>query len=460
MQSERFGPYRVEGLLGRGVRGERLRATETEQEREVVLDVVPEALSADPGYRERFHRDADLATRLDEPYLVPVHRSGEIGGRLFVERPPAPGRDLAAVLSQEGPLEPLRAVSVVGGVAAALDAAHAAGLVHGDLAASDVLLGDDGSVRLTGLGTPPPAPADPRDDVAALAGLLHECLTGSRPSPADVRPPSALRPGLPPRLDAVVLTGLADDPAERYPSAGELAAAARSAVAERGGPSATAGRRSRRLLPVALAGVTVLAVLALLAVLVLGRPDDDAPTAGAPTADAPTAGAPTTTGPVTTPGAPADPAAEDRLRAIIPPEWTAVDCDTGEPTDDGALAVLGCGSSDSQPGPEDSVFYLYEDPATAADVFLADMERNGVAPLADGEQCPRQQGHGTYSDDGRTGRLACFIDADNDAIMAWTQDDVAAEGWIVIIDGGQPGLDALYEWFTFGEEETAAFLPR
>ena len=137
-----------------------------------------------------------------------------------------------------------------------------------------------------------------------------------------------------------------------------------------------------------------------------------------------------------------------------------MDCDPGEPTGDGALAVLGCGSSSGQPGPEDSVFYLYEDPATAEAVFLADMERNGVAPLAAGEECPQDQGHGTYTDDGRTGRIACWIDADNDAIMAWTQDDVGAEGWVVIIDGGQPGLDALYAWWTFPEEETAAFLPR
>lgn len=452
MQSEQFGPYRVEGLLGRGTRGDRVRATDSDQRR-VVLEVLPEELSADPAYAERFRRDADLAARLDEPHLVPVLRSGELDGRLYAERPPLPGRELAAVLA-EGPLDPARAVSLVGELAAGLDAAHAAGLVHGDLSASAVLLDDDGSVRLTGLGVPSPVPAGPRDDVAALAALLHECLTGSRPSPADVQPPSAVRPGVPPRLDAVVLTGLADDPAERYPSAGQLAAAARSALAGSGGASATPGRRGRRLLPLAVvgvAGIAVLAALALVAVLVLGRTDDD---------PAPTADAPTTTGPATTPGAPADPAAEDRLRGAIPIEFPSIDCETGEPTDDGALAVLGCGPSNGQPGPEDSVFYLYGDTVTAQDVFLADMARNGVAPLPAGASCPAVQGHGFYEDDGRTGRIGCWVDAENNAILSWTQDDIAAQGYVIVIDGGQRGLDVLYAWWSFPENETSDFVVR
>ncbi|WP_409329012.1 serine/threonine-protein kinase [Trujillonella humicola] len=451
MQSESFGPYRLEAPLGRGPTGERHRAVDTDRDRVVVLEVLPEELSADPGYRERFHRDAALAEGLDEASVVPVHRSGELEGRLYVERPLLAGRDLAAVLAEEGPLEPARAVSVVGRVAAGVDAARGAGLAVGDVPAADVLLGADDAVRLTGLGVPSPAPAGPGDDVAGLAGLLHECLTGSRPTSPGVQPPSAARPGLPPRLDAVVLTGLAEDPAERYRSGAELAAAARSALEGSGGATASGGRRGPRPLVAALAGVVALALVAVVLVVVLRVLDDDG---------APARAAPAPTGPVTASPPPADPEAEERLRSIIPPEWIAVDCDPGEPTGDGALAVLGCGSSSGQPGPEDSVFYLYEDPATAEAVFLADMERNGVPPLADGEECPQAQGHGTYTDDDRTGRLACFLTEDNDAIMAWTQDDVGAEGWVVIIDGGQPGLDALWAWFTFDEEETGAFLPR
>ncbi|MGY1743218.1 MULTISPECIES: protein kinase domain-containing protein [unclassified Blastococcus] len=454
MQREQVGPYRVEAVLGEGPRGERLRATDTRDGRAVVLDLLPAALSADPGYRARFAHDAGLAARLDEPDVVPVQRSGELDGRLFLERPLVPGRDLAAVLAEEGALDPARAVSLVGQVARALDTAHAAGLAHGDLTAADVLLtGADGPVAVTGLGVPRPGgePADPRADVAALARLLHECLTGAGPVPGGGGAPPAARPEVPPALDAVVRTGLGEAPGRGYADCGELAAAARAALEEPGGSPPAGGGRNPRPLAIVLAGVAVAAVLALVLVVVLGGSGDEAGSAeGTPTA---------TRLVTTTPSPPPDDEAEDRLRSIIPGDFIAVDCDPGEPTDDGAVAVLGCGSASTQPGPEDSVFYLYEDGATLDEVFLADVERNGVPPLPDGASCPDAQGHGSYAiDDERAGRLACYIDEDNDAIMIWTQDGFAAEALAVIVDGGRPGMQALWDWWLVAEQ--SGFAPR
>ena len=279
MELEQFGPYRIEAMLGRGGMGEVYRAFDTEHDRVVALKVLSEALAADTGYRERFRREAHLAARLNEPHIVPIHRYGEIEGRLFLDMRLVPGRDVAAVLAEEGPMDPARAVSIVSQTARALDSAHADGLVHRDVKPSNVLVtgsGDDEFVYLVDFGiarstsdAAGPAltqtgaalgsfdymaperflekPIDKRVDVYALACVLFESLTGRRPFTGDglatlmyahlntdPQAPSAVRPGLPKKLDEVVLKGLAKDPDERYATCGELAAAARAALRDSG----------------------------------------------------------------------------------------------------------------------------------------------------------------------------------------------------------------------------------
>ncbi|MEX5718971.1 serine/threonine-protein kinase [Geodermatophilus maliterrae] len=279
MELQQFGAYRIEALLGRGGMGEVYRAFDTEHDRTVALKVLSEHLAADQGYRERFRREAHLAARLNEPHIVPIHRYGEIDGRLFLDMRLVPGRDVAAVLAEEGPMDPRRAVSIVSQTARALDAAHADGLVHRDVKPSNVLLtgsGEDEFVYLVDFGiarsttdSQGPSltrtgaalgsfdymaperfleqPIDRRVDVYALACVLFECLTARRPFTGDglatlmyahlnttPQPPSVLRPGVPRALDDVVLKGMAKEPDERYPTCGELAAAARAALAAGG----------------------------------------------------------------------------------------------------------------------------------------------------------------------------------------------------------------------------------
>jgi serine/threonine protein kinase len=279
VESGRFGPYRIEELIGRGGMGEVYRAYDTEHRRTVALKVLSSGLAGDDGYRERFRREAHAAARLSEPHVVPIHRYGEIDGKLFLDMRLVKGVDLGDLLHAHGALEPARAVAVVGQVARALDAAHAEGLVHRDVKPSNVLVtgepgdefvylvdfgiawsaADSEGPSLTQTGSAVGSfdymaperfmerPIDARTDVYSLACVLFECLAGRRPFTGDnlatmmyahlnTAPPpvSALRAGLPGGLDAVVARGLAKDPAARWPSAGAMAAAARAALTSGG----------------------------------------------------------------------------------------------------------------------------------------------------------------------------------------------------------------------------------
>ncbi|MGX5654475.1 DUF6777 domain-containing protein [Geodermatophilus nigrescens] len=272
---ETFGPYQLLDLLGRGAMGEVHRALDTRRGRTVALKRLLPALAHDQHYRARFFRECRDAAVLNEAHVVPIHDFGEVDGRLFLDMRLVEGRDLGEVLAQDGPLSPQIAVAVVEQVAAALDAAHQAGIVHRDVKPSNVLVSgrgpvphcyllDFGIAGMTGAATGAPltgtgdivgsldylAPerltdnaSDPRVDVYSLACLLYEALTGRPPFVAsDVAAlceahlsappprPSETMDSLPASLDEVVARGMSKDPFQRFVSAGALAESARAAL--------------------------------------------------------------------------------------------------------------------------------------------------------------------------------------------------------------------------------------
>jgi hypothetical protein len=260
--------FRLERPLGQGGMAVVYLARDERLGRLVALKVLAPALAADEAFRTRFIGESRAAAAVDHPHIIPVFEAGEAGGVLFIAMRYVPGGDVGSIVRREGPLPPARAAAVVAQVGSALDAAHAAGLVHRDVKpgnmlvdagpgrADHVYLSDFGlskktlaaSVGLTGAGqflgtldyvAPEQIqgrPADGRTDQYGLACTAYELLTGAPPFQreeataviyahlADPPPPvTARRAGLPPGLDQVLARALAKVPADRYSSCQEFA---------------------------------------------------------------------------------------------------------------------------------------------------------------------------------------------------------------------------------------------
>lgn len=292
----------------------------------------------------RFRREAELGARLDHPHVVRVHSADLEADPPWLVQTYLTGGSLDERLKRQGPLPLEEAASIVAKVARGLAHAHAKGVLHRDLKPPNVLFDAEGeprvvdfgvarslregTLRLTATGEVLGSPAymapeqalgekevDARADVHALGALLFACLTGgppfaaramlevieqviSRPAPA----PSASRPGVPPALDAVVLRCMEKDPAARFQTADEVAAALEAWLAP-----AEAPRRTSALVGV-LGALAVAAVGALAVALVArGRRAQEPPPPPPSTSEALVA-SPT----VTAPPAP-----------VIPADWLA-----------------------------------------------------------------------------------------------------------------------------------------
>jgi eukaryotic-like serine/threonine-protein kinase len=274
------GRYQLGSLLGAGGMAQVYLASDRVLERPVAVKVLSPPYAQDPVFVERFRREARAAARLSHPNIVAVFDSGSDADQHFLVMEYVAGESLAQLLARQGRLAPRRAAELAVEVGAALAAAHAQGLVHRDVKPANVLVGEDGRVKvadfgivkaaatatLTGTGTvlgtaaylsPEQAqggPVDARSDLYSLGCVLYELLCGSPPfgSGADSpqvavasrhvhqppEPPSAHNPQVDASLDAVVLTALAKDPAQRYQSAVELLDALERVLA---GDAAAAG---------------------------------------------------------------------------------------------------------------------------------------------------------------------------------------------------------------------------
>lgn len=276
----RFGPYELRSLIGAGTLGEVYRAYDTVKDRLVALKLLRGELDA--SFRQRLWRECRAVTRLQEPHVLPLHDFGEIDGVPFIDMQLVDdGGSLKELLREQGGLEPSRAASITGQVARALDAAHAAGLMHLDVKPENILLTHDHFTYLADFGLAQAAGDDklsrtymaperfttgslgPQTDIYSLACVLYECLTGQPPfegaDPGELRSahllspaprPSIMRRGVGRAFDDIITRGMAKQRSARFASAGELARAASEAVFAAYEPvSAAPGLGGPRALP-------------------------------------------------------------------------------------------------------------------------------------------------------------------------------------------------------------------
>ena len=257
-----FGKYSITRLLGRGGMGEVYEAFDADKNRTVALKILADQYSNDAIFRTRFQRESHAAAVLQEPHVIPIHDWGEIDGSLYIDMRLVQGATLSDLI-ENGPLEPARAVAIrphftsSGVRAAALDAAHAAGLIHRDIKPQNIIVTpadfaylvdfgiaeSQGDSRLTTEGSRIGtmnymAPerftgqaVTSAVDSYSLACVLYEALAGHPPFAGDnlenllaahisAPPPrpSVTNPTVPSTLDDVVTRGMAKDPDDRYGS--------------------------------------------------------------------------------------------------------------------------------------------------------------------------------------------------------------------------------------------------
>ncbi|WP_278262198.1 serine/threonine-protein kinase [Nocardia sp. AG03] len=355
-----FAGFRIERVLGSGGMGSVYAARHPRLPRLVALKLLHSSFAADPLFRGRFEREAELAGRLDHPNIVAIHDRGSADGQLWIAMQYVAGSDADTAL-WAGPLPVERALHIARCTADALDHAHAAGLLHRDVKPANILLREpapgvsaqqvlltdfgiakaiDEATALTQTGSLVATlryaapeqldgrPLGPRSDQYSLACTLFHLLTGQPPYTATsagaligahlmhpVPRVTALRPDLPPAMDAVFARALAKDPAHRLASCAEMVAAASTAlttgvgptvpftgataprfdrsgngsgsVADLGGPRGGSGR-SRRGIVGAGAAAGLAAVLAVAATIALTRDEPGTGTLPPTTTAAPT----------------------------------------------------------------------------------------------------------------------------------------------------------------------------
>jgi serine/threonine protein kinase len=267
-----FAGFRIERTLGHGGMGIVYLARELRLDRDVALKVIRTELAEDDRFRARFREESRTAASIEHPGIVTIFGAGERDGLVYVSMRYVDGRDLGRLISAEGAVPPEAAASLIAQVAEGLDAVHEAGLVHRDVKPANVLVaepgpGDDApTAYLTDFGLAKIAAStsgltatgevigtidymapeqiearrvDARTDVYALGCVLFHALTGEVPFPEREssskmwahlnEPPPALGRGSR-ALDPVIRRAMAKDPADRFPSAGDLGRAAIAAT--------------------------------------------------------------------------------------------------------------------------------------------------------------------------------------------------------------------------------------
>ncbi|NLT05288.1 MAG: serine/threonine protein kinase [Solirubrobacterales bacterium] len=257
------GRYRIERRIGSGGMADVYLAEDTHLGRQVALKVLHRRFAQDAEFVERFRREASAAAGLQHPHVVGVYDRGEHEGTYYIAMEYLRGRTLKEVLSEEAPVDQRRAIDIAVQILAAAGFAHRNGVVHRDFKPHNVILDDQGTVKVTDFGiaragasemtetgsimgtaqylSPEQAQGQevtPRSDIYSIGVMLYELLTGKLPFEGESAvaialkhmsepPPAMSREGLAiePNLEAVVLGALAKEPAARWQSAEDFAAA-------------------------------------------------------------------------------------------------------------------------------------------------------------------------------------------------------------------------------------------
>jgi beta-lactam-binding protein with PASTA domain/tRNA A-37 threonylcarbamoyl transferase component Bud32 len=255
--------YELGDVIGHGGMAEVYLAHDRLLDRRVAVKVLSPQFATDPTNVERFRREAQAAAGLNHPHIVAVYDWGEEDDTSFIVMEYVPGQTLREILQSYGRLGPTDAARIAAEIADALSFAHAHGVVHRDVKPGNVLVTPQGQVKVTDFGIARAEASEPltktgavlgtatyfspeqaqgfkldgRSDVYALGVVLYEMLTGVAPftasSPVSVAykhvretpsPPSSIVPDLPSTMDHIVLTAMAKDVDERYPSAQDMRA--------------------------------------------------------------------------------------------------------------------------------------------------------------------------------------------------------------------------------------------
>ncbi|MCU0499836.1 MAG: protein kinase, partial [Anaerolineae bacterium] len=274
---QQLGNYRIEQALGQGGMAQVYKALDVTLKRQAAIKVIAAGFSDQEKYRERFEREAQAIAALEHPNIVPVYYFGKSDTLYFIAMKFIEGEDLSVILNRyalAGEYLPTADIlTIIGGIAEALDYAHRKGVIHRDIKPSNIMIDRDGRVYLTDFGlalnlnqgtlgdvfgTPhyispeqaqSSASAVPQSDLYSLGVVLYELVTGvvpfDDPSPTAValqhvtKPPispRAFNSDLTPQLEAVILKALEKRPEARYQTGAELVDALRSAFQNIGSP--------------------------------------------------------------------------------------------------------------------------------------------------------------------------------------------------------------------------------
>ncbi len=285
------GRYEVISRLGSGGMADVFLAKDQQLQRNVALKLLHRRFAEDPGFVERFRREAHAAAGLQHPNVVGVYDRGDYDGTYYIAMEYLSGRSLKQLIRQEAPLDPIRAVDIVLQLLKAARFAHRHGVIHRDLKPHNAIVDESDHVKVTDFGIARAGASDMTEtgsimgtaqylspeqaqghavsetsDLYSIGVILYELLTGQVPFDAESAvtialkhvseaptPPTQVNPAIPPALEEVVLWTLNKNPADRPRTADELITALEAARA-----AILAGRAGERTAAMAAVGGAVM----------------------------------------------------------------------------------------------------------------------------------------------------------------------------------------------------------